>query len=439
MPSLFEDLSWRGLVHQLTDPDTLSARIDGSPMVLYIGFDPTAESLHVGSLQQLCLLRRFQQAGHRPIALVGGGTGMIGDPSGKREERNLLSPDELDANRAGVAAQIARFLDIDPARNRLNGPGDARAHDGGAILVDNTEWLGTAGLLEFLRDVGKHFSVNEMVRKDSVRARLDGREQFLSFTEFSYMLLQAWDFVQLFDRYHCELQLGGSDQWGNITEGIDLIRRRRGAAAFGLTSPLLTKADGTKFGKTEAGNVWLDAKRTTPYAFFQFWLRTIDAEVGALLRRLTFLPRGRIEELDHDTASRPERREAQRALAFEVTAMVHGQTEAHRAATAAAVLFTAEIAGLDPATLEGALEDAPTTLVARHELDGQLTVVEALLRSGLASSRRDARQLLSQGSVYLNGNRVTDDRPLGGDDILHRRWVVLRRGRATQAVLVASD
>ena len=338
-----------------------------------------------------------------------------------------------------MAAQIARFLDIDRVHTGPGGPGPAGGRDAAAILVDNTEWLGTVGLLEFLRDVGKHFSVNEMVRKDSVRARLDGREQFLSFTEFSYMLLQAWDFLQLFDRYHCELQLGGSDQWGNITEGIDLIRRRRSAVTFGLTSPLLTKPDGTKFGKTEAGNVWLDAGRTSPYAFFQFWLRTIDAEVGSLLRRLTFLPRARIEALDHDTLTRPGGREAQRTLAFEVTAMVHGQTQAQRAAEAAAVLFTTEIARLDAATLEGALEDAPTTLVARHDLDGALTVVEALLRSGLASSRRDARQLLSQGSVYINGNRLTEDRPLGGDDILHHRWVVLRRGRATQAVLVASD
>ncbi len=429
MPSLFDDLSWRGLVHQLTDPETLRGRVDGSGMVLYIGFDPTAASLHVGHLQQLCLLRRFQDAGHRPIALVGGGTGMIGDPSGKGEERTLLSPDELDANRAGVSAQITRFLGLE-----AGGGGES-----GILLVDNAAWLGTTGLLDFLRDVGKLFSVNEMIRKESVRARLEEREQSLSFTEFSYMLLQAWDFLQLFDRHHCELQLGGSDQWGNITEGIDLIRRRRGAAAFGLTSPLVTKADGTKFGKTEAGSVWLDPARTSPYEFFQFWLRTGDAEVSSYLRRFTFLPPAAIEELDRDTATHPERRQAQRALAFEVTALVHGTDEARRAEQAAAVLFTAEIAGLDAETLELALRDAPTTPVTRRELKGELTVVEALLRSGLATSRRDARQLLSQGSVHINGNRLSEDRPIDDRDLLHGRWVVLRRGRARQSVLVAAD
>lgn len=427
MPSLFDDLSWRGLVHQLTDRESLPARIDAGGMALYIGFDPSADSLHVGHLQQLCLLRRFQAAGHQPIALVGGGTGMIGDPSGKGEERNLLSPEQLAANRAGVTAQVARLLEVGPE-------GDDRP-PGTAILVDNLEWLGTTGLLEFLRDVGKLFSVNEMVRKDSVRSRLEGREQSLSFTEFSYMLLQAWDFLQLFDRLGCDLQLGGSDQWGNITEGIDLIRRRRGAQAFGLTSPLVTKADGTKFGKTEAGSVWLDPARTSPYAFFQFWLRTQDTEVGSYLRRFTFLPRERIDELDQATTARPERREAQRALAFDVTAMVHGEAEARQAESAAAVLFTTGIADLDRATLESALVDAPTTIVSRRELDGELTVSEALLRCGLAASRRDARQLLSQGAISINGSRVAEDRAIVPADALHGRWVVLRRGRANQAVL----
>ncbi len=352
---------------------------------------------------------------------------MIGDPSGKGEERTLLSADQLDANRAGVAAQISQFLQLDGGV------------ENGALLVDNAEWLGPAGLLDFLRDVGKLFSVNEMVRKESVRARLEEREQSLSFTEFSYMLLQAWDFLQLYDRYHCDLQLGGSDQWGNITEGIDLIRRQRGAPAFGLTSPLVTKADGSKFGKTEAGNVWLDPARTSPYAFFQFWLRTGDAEVGAYLRRFTFLPRSEIEALDHQIAAAPERRQAQRALALEVTAMVHGDAEARRAEEAAAVLFTPGIASLDPETLAGALGDAPSTAVPRRELVGELTVVDALLRSGLATSRRQARQLLSEGGVYVNGNRVSEDRPLDAGDVLHDRWVVLRRGRANQAVLVAAD
>jgi tyrosyl-tRNA synthetase len=421
VPSFYEDLCWRGLVHQMTDQETLAARLDVPGLVVYIGFDPTADSLHVGHLQQLCLLRRFQDAGHRPIALVGGGTGMIGDPSGKSDERNLLSPARLAANRGAIAAQISLYLDL--------------GGDGRAVLVDNAEWLGSALLLEFLRDVGKHFSVNEMVRKDSVRARLDGREQSLSFTEFSYMLLQAWDFVQLYDRYGCELQLGGSDQWGNITEGTDLIRRLRGGRAFGLTSPLITKGDGSKFGKTEGGNVWLDPSRTSPYAFFQFWLRTLDSDVGSYLRRLTFLSRERIEELDAATADRPGQREAQRALASEVTAGVHGAGEAKRAEQAAAVLFTEGISGLDPMTLEGALADAPTTAVGRDTLEQGMDPVAALTLSGLASSKAEARRLLSDRSVYVNGTRVDAERILGLADALHGRWIVLRRGKHSQHVL----
>jgi len=421
MPSLFEDLNWRGLVHQMTDQDTLKGRLDSPGLVVYIGFDPTADSLHVGHLQQLCLLRRFQDHGHRPIALVGGGTGMIGDPSGKSDERNLLSQAELDANRAGIARQIGRFLEVGEA--------------GQAILADNADWLGTAGLLEFLRDVGKHFSVNEMVRKDSVRARLEGREQSLSFTEFSYMLLQAWDFVHLFDRYGCELQLGGSDQWGNITEGVDLIRRLRGARAFGLTSPLITKSDGSKFGKSEGDNVWLDPARTSPYAFFQFWLKTFDGDVGSYLRRLTFLPRAQIEELDMATAERPERRDAQRALAFEVTKAVHGSDEARRAEEAAAVLFTEEIAGLSAAALAGALADAPTTMVGRPAVEEGFDILTALLESELAGSKAEARRLLSQGAVYVNGARADAERILTPADALHGRWIVLRRGKSHQHVL----
>jgi tyrosyl-tRNA synthetase len=424
VPSLFADLSWRGLVHQLTDQESLPGRLDRDRVVVYIGFDPTADSLHVGHLQQLCTLRRFQEAGHRPIALVGGGTGMIGDPSGKSEERNLLSMERLEANRAAIAAQVSRFLDFGGQE--------------GAILADNADWLASAPLLDFLRDIGKLFSVNEMIRKESVRARLDGREQHLSFTEFSYMLLQAWDFVQLFDRHRCELQVGGSDQWGNIIEGVDLIRRCRGAQAYGLTSPLLTKADGSKFGKTESGSVWLDAGLTSPYEFFQFWFRTVDADVGPYLRRMTFLPPARIEELDRATAAHPERREAQRALATELTTMVHGAEEAARAQTAAAVLFTDAIGQLDAATLEGALRDAPTTVIPRTELDSGLPVIEALIRSGLASSRSSARQLVGRGGVYVNGSRLAGERDLLLADALHDRWIVLRKGRANQHVLAVT-
>jgi tyrosyl-tRNA synthetase len=292
MSGLFDDLTWRGLVHQVTDVEALPKLLDGDSLAAYIGFDPTADSLHVGSLLQITLLRRLQKAGHTPIALLGGGTGMIGDPSGKAEERVLLGREELEHNKEGIRAQLERFIDFGTAAEGRSGAGPRRA-----ILEDNFSWLGDARLLDFLRDVGKLFSVNDMVRKDSVRSRLHGREQGVSFTEFSYMLLQAWDFLQLFDRYGCRLQLGGSDQWGNITEGVDLIRRRREVQAFGLTSPLITKADGTKFGKTEAGNVWLDPRRTSPYAFYQFWIRTPDAEVGGHLRAFT--------DLSHDELAVP--------------------------------------------------------------------------------------------------------------------------------------
>jgi tyrosyl-tRNA synthetase len=425
--SLFEELQWRGLIHQATDRETLAKRLDHDRLVAYIGFDPSAGSLHVGHLQQLCTLRRLQAAGHQAIGLIGGGTGMIGDPTGKSEERNLLSGEELDANRAAIRAQVEAIL----------GPIEGEAQ--GAILVDNADWLAPARLLEFLRDVGKHFSVNEMIRKDSVRNRLEGREQSLSFTEFSYMLLQAWDFVQLYDRYGCDLQLGGSDQWGNIAEGVDLIRRLRGATAYGLTSPLVTKADGTKFGKTESGTVWLDSERTSPYAFYQFWLRTPDADAGGYLRRFTMMGRERIGDLERALAERPDRREAQRALAAEMTAMVHGVDEADRAAAASSVLFTEHIADLDESTLAGALGDAPSTPVAASSLEVGLAILDTLRLTGLAGSNREGRQLLSQGSIYVNGLRAAEDRVLTPVDALHGQWIVLRKGRANQHVLVVAN
>jgi len=422
MSELFGDLTWRGLVHQLTDTEALPKLLDQDSLVAYIGFDPTADSLHVGHLLQICLLRRLQEAGHTPIALLGGGTGMIGDPGGKTDERALLTPDELEHNKAGIKAQLERFLDFTPEGN------------GNAIFEDNSTWLADARLLDFLRDVGKLFSVNEMVRKDSVRLRLEGREQGISFTEFSYMLLQAWDFLQLYDRYGCRLQLGGSDQWGNITEGVDLLRRRREVQAFGLTAPLVTKADGTKFGKTESGTVWLDPARTSPYEFFQYWVRTSDAEVGRYLRAFTFLDRPAIEALDDATAAHPERREAQRTLARELTAMAHSAAEAARAERAAEVLFTEEVATLDEATLAVALADAPTSPIGTGELDGALLLTDALVRTGLAASKSDARRQLSGGGVYVNNRRQTADRPIGRDDVIGR-FVILRRGKAQQYVL----
>jgi tyrosyl-tRNA synthetase len=412
---LFADLQWRGLVHQLTDP-ALVKLLDNDALTLYIGFDPTADSLHVGSLLQLCNLRRMQEAGHRPIALVGGGTGLIGDPSGKEDERVLPDAGRLEVNREAIRRQVERFLDFE---------------GGGALLLDNADWLRAYPLTDFLRDVGKHFSINEMIRKESVRTRLEGREQGISFTEFSYMLLQAYDFLHLYDKHGCRLQLGGSDQWGNITEGVDLIRRLRGAQAYGLTSPLIVKADGTKFGKTETGTVWLDAARTSPYQFFQYWVRTDDREVGLFLRYFTWLPHERIEELDQETLVRPERREAQRVLARSVTALVHGQAEAAAAERAAAVLFTEDIAGLDERTLLEVFADAPSSTRPGSDLEGQgLALVDALVDAGLATSKSAARTLIRQRGASVN-NRVVEDeeRRLRTDDLLCGRYLVLRRGR----------
>ena len=438
MSSIVNELAWRGLIHQVTDRAALSERLEAGPIVAYIGFDPTAGSLHVGHLQQLCLLRLIARHGSRPIALIGGGTGMIGDPSGKSEERNLLQPRELEANRAAISAQVAALLSSD-APDSADGS-EASEATGAAVIADNFDWLGEVGLIDFLRDVGKLFSVNEMVRKDSVRSRLDRQGESLSFTEFSYMLLQAWDFVQLYDRYGCELQLGGSDQWGNISEGVTLIRRlRAGAKAFGLTSPLVTKADGTKFGKTESATVWLDPERTSPYEFYQFWMRTPDSDAVSYLRRFTSLGEEEIVELAARLASHPEERRAQRELASSLTSLVHGGEEATRAAVAAKALFTTSLADLDGEALEAALADAPRTVVARADVEGALSVIDASVLTGIVSSRGDARRQLSQGAIYLNGARVAGDRPLQAGDALHGRWVVLRRGRSTQHVIEVRD
>ena len=418
MVALSADLEFRGLIHQVTDPSVLE-KLDHEKLTAYIGFDPTADSLHVGSLLQMCNLRRLQRAGHRPIALAGGGTGMIGDPGGKSEERNLLSADELAANVAGIRTQLERFLDFDPGST--GSP---------ALLVDNSDWLGGCGLVDFLRDVGKHFTVNQMVAKESVRSRFDRPDQGISFTEFSYMLLQAYDFQQLFDVHDCRLQLGGSDQWGNITLGIELIRKTRQAEVFGLTTSLLLKADGSKFGKTESGTVWLDARRTSPYALYQYFLRTEDATVGMVLRMLTFLDHDTISSLDGQTAEHPERRDAQRALAVAVCTLVHGETETARAAAAANALYSEEISDLDEKTLLEVCADAPTSTLGRSDLAAGLGLVDILVNTGLVPSKGRARTTITQGGAYVNNRRVTDaDARLGPDDLLFGHYLVLRRGQ----------
>jgi tyrosyl-tRNA synthetase len=431
-PDVFEELRWRGLVHQVTDED-LGAKLAAERFTVYHGIDLTADSLHVGSLVGVLVLRRFQAYGHRPVVLLGGGTTRIGDPGGKRTERPLLSPEQIAANTAGIRAQLERLLDFRP------GPA-------GAVLLDNTEWLGPMPLLDFLREVGKHFTVNAMLAKESVKVRFAEADLGISFTEFSYMLLQAYDFLHLFDTHfpdtgQCRLQIGGSDQWGNITAGIDLIRRVRAAEAYGLTWPLLTKADGTKFGKSEAGNVWLDPARTSPYEFFQFWMHADDADVGRYLRTFTSLDRGGIAGLEEALASSAGQGDVHRALAREVTALVHGEPAADAALAASAALFGGDLRQLDADALASAFADAPSSEVAAGRLEGEgAPLVDLLAESGLVPSKSAARQALAQGGVSVNGQREADvDRRIGRGDVLEGGFVVLRRGKRSYHLLHVSE
>ena len=418
---LHADLEARGLVHQTTSPEVVTL-LKGGPVTAYIGFDPTADSLHVGSLLPVTALMRLQRAGHLPIAVVGGGTGMIGDPSGKSAERNLLSAEQLEANVVGMRAQLERFLDF-------SGSNPAR-------LVNNLEWLGKLDLIGFLRDIGKHFSVNSMIQRDSVKLRIAARDEGISFTEFTYALLQAYDFLELHDRYGCTLQLGGSDQWGNITDGVELIRRLRQGTAYGLTMPLITKADGSKFGKSEGGNVWLDPKRTSPFAFYQFWLNSADADVARYLHYFTFLPPAELAEVATAHAASPHLREAQRLLAREVTRMVHGDAALASAQRATAVLFEGgDLRTLSANELAEGLGDAPRTPVTSEQLAG-LDLCSALVLSGLEGSKGKARTAIEQGAVSINHEVVKDvNRMLTSADLLADRFVVLRRGKKTYGLL----
>ncbi len=358
MSDIYAELTWRGLIHQSTDPDHLPDWLSSGSRTLYAGFDPTADSLHVGSLLGLMCLRRFQCLGHRPIAVVGGATGMIGDPSGKNEERNLLSVEQLEKNVEGMAAQMRRFLDFD-------------CGDSSAQLVNNLDWTQPFDYLEFLRDVGKHFPVNVMMAKDSVKSRLGRDDAGISYTEFSYMLLQAYDFVHLHDRFECDLQVGGSDQWGNITAGIDLARRMRSVQLYGMTWPLLTKSDGSKMGKTESGTIWLSADLTSQYDFYQYWINVDDADAGPCLRLLTEMSRDEIESLDAVRAAEPQRRESQRRLAEELTRLVHGESGLQTAQRATEIFFGSEIAERDDAALRSIFADVPSTELAQSPLDAR--------------------------------------------------------------------
>jgi tyrosyl-tRNA synthetase len=414
--ALLADLEWRGLLSDISDPAAADRHFLEPGRPAYIGFDPTADSLHVGSLLGLVVLSRIQRAGHRPIVLIGGGTGLIGDPSGKTGERALSPEDQVAAAAERLKSQVRRFLDF--------GPGPQ-----GAVLVNNYDWLGKMDAIGFLRDVGKHFPLGAMLAKESVRARMGRTDTGLSYTEFSYQVLQAYDFLRLFQDRECRVQLGGSDQWGNITAGIELIRRVTGEQAFGIVHPLVTKDDGTKFGKTEVGTFWLDAAKTSPYEMYQFWLNTPDADVVKFLKYFTFLSREEIGPLEQTTAQSPERREAQRVLAREVTALVHGEDAMREAEAIGAAMFGGDVASLRPSQLDDVCRALGAAELRAEEI-GALTVVDLLVRVGAAESKGDARKLLAGGGVTLNGKRVAGGaetlREVGA---LHGRFWLIRKGK----------
>jgi tyrosyl-tRNA synthetase len=412
---VFDELDQRGLVAQATSPDALRTALSQGPVTFYVGFDPTAPSLHIGNLVQLLTARRLQLAGHRPLILVGGATGLIGDPK-DTGERSLNEKDVVGGWVEKVAGQVARYIDFD-------GPD-------GATTVNNLDWTAGLSTVDFLRDIGKHFPVNRMLDREAVRARLDSG---ISYTEFSYVLLQSMDYLELFRRYDCRLQTGGSDQWGNITAGVDLVRRMEGEHVHALATPLLTKPDGTKFGKTESGTVWLDPQMTSPYAFFQFWLNVEDRQVGELLRVFTLRGLDEIADLEKEHAERPAARTAQRTLARDVTTLVHGAEETRRVQDAAAALFgTGDLGSLDAQTLEAALHEAPFARVpAGQELP---SLTDLLVQTGLSASRGAARRTASEGGAYLNNERVSDpDAEVDAGQLLHGRFLVLRRGKRTMA------
>jgi tyrosyl-tRNA synthetase len=428
--NLFEEYQWRGMVYDATDG--VAEALANEKLTAYIGFDPTAVSLHVGSLLPVMSLARLQRFGHSPIAIVGGGTGLIGDPSGKTQERQLLTKEKIEENLQGIKSQLLPFLDFEAASNP-------------ARIVNNADWLAAISFTDFLRDVGKYFTVNSMLAKESVRRRLE--ESGMSFTEFSYMLLQAYDYLVLYDRFGCKLQMGGSDQWGNIVAGIDLIGRLRSdeswqpafegdkkpLPAHGIVFPLVTSAAGIKFGKTEAGAVWLDPKLTSPFRFYQFWLNTDDRDVDKYLKYFTWLTREEIEALAHSRESAPEKRESQIRLAREVTRIVQGETALAAAERASAVLFGEEVTSLGPGEVEEVFADVPSSEVSRESLAGEgLPIVDLLVQTGLVPSKAEARRSIPAGGIYLNNQRSADEkRMVTLGDTIGGRFLVLRKGRKT--------
>lgn len=427
MSDILSDLQWRGLLADCTDLDGLRARLaTGRPLTVYCGFDPTGDSLHVGHLMGQLTLARFQRAGHHVIALAGGATGMVGDPSGRSSERNLLTREQLAHNIACIKAQLSHLLDFSAAANP-------------ARLVDNADWIAPFSFLEFLRDVGKHFSLNVMLAKDSVKSRMEG-DSGISYTEFSYQLLQAYDFFHLKKTFDCELQIGGSDQWGNLTAGTDLIRKKLGhdATAWGWTFPLITKSDGTKFGKTASGAVWLDPQKTSPYRLYQFFVNTEDAKVCEYLRKFTFLTREQIEPLEAAHAANPGAREAHRALAREVTTLVHGADALAGALKASEILFGGSLDGVTETIFNDVVGEVPTKDLERAKLDGTgALIADLIVHAGLEPSKGAARKSLEAGGVYLNNVRVDHTRTVTSADLLFGQYLLLRKGKKSYAVLTA--
>ena len=420
MQPILQELQWRGLIHQSTEPKELAQQLE-KPTVVYAGFDPTADSLHVGSLLPLMMLRRFQQAGHRPVALVGGATGMIGDPSGKTDERQLLSKETLQANVDGIRRQLGHFLDF-------TGPN-------AAILVNNFDWMHGFSFLDFLRDVGKNFPINVMLTKDSVKSRLERTDSGLSYTEFSYMLLQAYDFVYLAKHHDCLLQIGGSDQWGNITAGIDLGRRMLSRSLHGLTCPLLTTSDGKKMGKTEKGAVWLAGERTSPFEFYQYFINVADADVLMTLRFLSDVTEQEYRDLEVQIKDKPQERAAQTRLAESLTRLVHGQSKLDAVQHATKLLFGADITQLTQDQLNTIFEDVPSQEMPRSRLAEGLGIIDALCTAGLANSKSEARRTVTEGAAYLNNQKVTAfDRTLTESD-LAGKYLILRAGKKRYGLL----
>lgn len=408
---ILQDLEFRGLINQQTDEKGLSELLSKESVRLYCGFDPTADSLHIGHMLPVLILRRFQQAGHQPIALVGGGTGLIGDPSGKKAERTLNEKETVAMFSERIKGQLSRFLDFEEGENA-------------AVIANNYDWIGTLDVITFLRDIGKNFGINYMMAKDSVQSRI---ESGISFTEFSYMILQSYDFLNLYQTYNCKLQIGGSDQWGNITAGLELIRKsEEDAKAFGLTVPLVTKADGTKFGKTEGGAIWLDAEKTSPYEFYQFWINTDDRDVIKYLKYFTFLSHEEINELEASAKEAPEKREAQKALAAAMTTLVHGEEALSQAIRISQALFSGTISELTAEEIKQGFKDVPSYTHTGEDIG----LIDLLVESKISPSKRQAREDISNGAIYLNGEREQDlQKTVGADDRIEGQFTVIRRGK----------